>query len=107
MILKAGFPLGGATEVARFGAEMLKPSVVLRIGVVGVVCAGASSHIGCGCSGRARAGSDGGRSIDGAAVTRLNGSTARDAGPDAAADAGDQGVVVAAAGDIACGGCAQ
>jgi acid phosphatase type 7 len=87
---------------------MLKPTVVLRIGVVAVLCAGASSHMGCGCSGRARAGSDGGgHSIDAAAVSRLNGSTARDAGPDAVADAGPPGVVVAAAGDIACGGCSQ
>jgi acid phosphatase type 7 len=90
---------------------MLKPSVVLRIGVIGVLCAGASSHMGCGCSARARAGSDGGHSIDGAAVTRLNGSTPRDSGPDGAGgagrDAGGEGVVVAAAGDIACGGCAQ
>jgi hypothetical protein len=87
---------------------MLKSTVVLRIGVVGVLCAGASSDIGCGCSSsRARAGSDGGHAMDAATVSRLNGSAPRDAGPDAAPDAGAEGVVVAAAGDIACGGCAQ
>jgi hypothetical protein len=81
-------------------------STAQRIGVVIVLWAGASWDGGCGCTGGARALTDHGRSADAAAVTRFNGSTPPGTGPDAQDAAGD-GVVVAAAGDIACAGCAQ
>ena len=68
---------------------MPKPSTALRIGVVAAVCAGASSHAGFGCTA-------GPRAADASAVTELDGPT-EDA----------LGVVIAAAGDIGCAGCAQ
>jgi hypothetical protein len=89
---------------------MPKPSTVLRIGVVAVLCAGASFDGGCGCSPRARAMNGGGRSADAAAVTQFDGPAAVGTGADAGGDDGDDGgdgVVIAAAGDIACAGCAQ
>lgn len=86
---------------------MSKPSTALRIGLVVALCAGTPSGGGCGCGGRGRAVSDGGHSADGAAFTRLDGSQVLGARPDAAGDAEDDGVVVGAAGDIACAGCAQ
>jgi hypothetical protein len=84
---------------------MLKPSTALRISVVTILCAGAS--VGCGCSARAQAGSDAGRPGDGGAVTGIDGSAAVSTGSDSTAGAGGDGVVIGAAGDIACAGGAQ
>src|SRR3954463_14750513 len=74
--------------------EMPKPSTAWRIGVVAAICAGASWNGGCGCTESPRAATNG-LPTDGAAVTG------------SAGDAQGEGVVIAAAGDIACGGCAQ
>jgi hypothetical protein len=84
---------------------MAKPSAALRIGVITVLCAGASFDDGC--SARARPMNAGGLSPGDAAATPVDGSTTADAEPDAAGDPEGEGAVIAAAGDIACAGCAQ
>lgn len=74
---------------------MPNPSTALRIGVLAAACAGSSLNNGCERTGRAGPVTDR-PAADAAAVTRSDGSMAD-----------DDGVVIAAAGDIACAGCAQ
>jgi hypothetical protein len=84
------------------------PSTTLRIGAfVAALCVGAQLGGGCGRAARARAGRDGGGAVDAVAATGPDGSTAAGTGPDAAGAAPAAGLVIAAAGDIACAGCAQ
>jgi hypothetical protein len=80
---------------------MAKPSIAVRIGVVVALGAGGSVGGDFGCSARARAVSGSARATDAAG---LEGGTAAE--PDAGAGAPD-GVVIGAAGDIACAGCGQ
>jgi hypothetical protein len=77
---------------------MSKPSLVLRIGAVAVLGAAAAVDGDGGCS------ASRGRSADATAVTQADAGGSASSGP---GDAGDEGVVIAAAGDIACAGCAQ
>ena len=86
---------------------MRKPLTALRIGAVAVACVAMFLDGASGCAARARAVSDGARSADAGAVTGPDGSTPAGGGPNAAGDAQGGGAVVAAAGDIACAGCAQ
>jgi len=87
---------------------MPKPSTALRIGAV-IVFGALGSSDGCGCHAGENAVNDGGQSTETGAVNGIDGpaAAASDTGPGATGDGGDDGVVVASAGDIACASCAQ